>query len=402
MGRPPLPVGTWGAIRVEPAPGGGFRARCRFRDFDGRTRDIERTGKTRGAARAALTAGLVERSAPAGEDITASTRLQAVAEVWRAEKFPDVAEQTRRRYRETLELHILPGLGALTVSECTVSRLDRFLKTISDQAGPSAARSCRSVLSGIMGLAVRHGAAATNPVRDVAGITVTPDEPRALTLDEVAAIRRTVAAWQAGTPADAAKPKRGRPPTQDLLDIVDLLLATGARIGELLAVRWEDVDLDAGTVTLSGTIIRTDEKPARLLRQANPKTKSSERTLLLPRFALTALMRRRFSVTVANVHDVVFPSAAGTLRDPGSVRKQIQKVLTPAGMGWVSPHIFRKTVATVVAADRDLEAAAEQLGHAGGSDVTRRHYVQKANVGPDVRAALDALAPVEEIGAAVR
>ncbi|QGZ16928.1 tyrosine integrase [Arthrobacter phage LittleTokyo] len=390
MARPPLPVGTWGAVRVEPLPAGGFRARCRFRDYDGRTRDVERTGKTRGAARAALTAALTERTAPAGDEITASTRLQIVAEVWTAEKWPDLAENSRKRYRDALEDHILPALGALTIQECSVTRLDRFLKATTAGTGAPSAKVCRSVLSGIFGLAVRHGAAPANPVRDVAGVTATPKEPRALTVEEIRAAREAVRSWQLGEPLKEGAPRRGRPPTQDLLDILDLLLATGARIGEILALRWADVELDAGAVTISGTIVSTDEKPSRLIRQAHPKSSTSRRRLTLPPFAVEALMRRRMAITVANVHDVLFPSTNGTLRDPGSVRKQLAKVLGPAGLGWVTPHIFRKTVASVLDAAEDLRTAADQLGHAG-TDVTRRHYVQKTHQGPDVRDTLEQL-----------
>lgn len=390
MARPSLPVGTWGAIRVEELPAGGFRARCRFRDYDGRTRDVERTGRTRGAARAALTAALTERTAPAGDEITGATRLQIVAEVWCAEKWPDLAENSRKRYRDALEDHILPGLGALTIQECTVTRLDRFLKATAAGTGAPSAKVCRSVLSGIFGLAVRHGAAAANPVRDVAGITVTPKAPRALTIEEIRAARAAVRSWQLGEPLKEGAPRRGRPPTQDLLDILDLLLATGARIGELLALRWADVELDAGAVTISGTIVSTDDKPARLIRQAHPKNSSSRRRLTLPPFAVEALMRRRMAITVANVHDVLFPSTNGTLRDPGSVRKQLAKVLGPAGLGWVTPHIFRKTVASALDAARDLRTAADQLGHTG-TEVTRRHYVEKTHQGPDVRDTLEQL-----------
>ncbi|WPM94284.1 integrase [Arthrobacter phage Marchesin] len=389
MGRPPLPVGTWGAIRIEQIPA-GYRARARFRDYDGRTRDVEKTGRTKGAARAALTAALNERTAPAGDEITASSRLQVVAEIWRAEKWPDLAENSRKRYRDALEDHILPGLGALAISECSVTRIDRFLKATAASTGAPSAKVCRSVLSGVLGLAVRHGAAQTNPVRDVAGITVTPKEIRALTVDEIQAARAAVRAWQLGEPLKEGAPRRGRPPTQDLLDILDLLLATGARIGELLATRWEDVELETGHLTISGTIISTEEKPSRLIRQGHPKNSTSRRRLQLPRFAVDALMRRRLALTVANVHDVIFPSTEGTLRDPGSVRKQLGKVLGPAGLGWVTPHVFRKTVATVLDAAEDLRTAADQLGHAG-TDVTRRHYVQRTHEGPDARQALEEL-----------
>src|SRR5689334_4858405 len=60
MGRPPLPLGTGGKIRFERA-GSGWCARCRFRDFDGVTRPVERTAATKGAAERALKEALRDR-----------------------------------------------------------------------------------------------------------------------------------------------------------------------------------------------------------------------------------------------------------------------------------------------------------------------------------------------------
>ena len=120
------------------------------------------------------------------------------------------------------------------------------------------------------------------------------------------------------------------------------------------------------------------------------KNSPSRRDLLLPSLAIHALIRPPLAVTVANVHDVIFPSTEGTLRDPGSVRKQLAKVLAPAGLGWVTPHVFRKTVATAIDAAEDLRTASDQLGHAG-TDVTRRHYVEQTHMGPDARHVLENL-----------
>ncbi|QUC01184.1 site-specific integrase [Cellulosimicrobium cellulans] len=404
MGRPPLPVGTWGTVFVTALPRGGYRARTRFRDYDGVTRLVERTGRTKNAARSALTTYLTERSAPAGDDITADTRLRVVAEVWHAEvRARDLAAGTVRRYREVLDDHVLPGVGGLLVREATVSRLDAFLKGVTTRVGAPTAKLCRTVLSGTLGLAVRHGAAAANPVRDVADITVTRPESRALTLEEVATLRAAALAWQEGRPikptSGYVEPARGPRRADDLLDIVDVLLATGARIGELLAIRWTDVELDPdhAAVTITGTIINVKDDVGRwhLERQAHPKTSTSRRRLLLPRFATDTLLRRRVTQPAGNVHDLVFPSRNGALRDPNNVRKTWRKVRDQAGFGWVTPHTFRKTVATLIDANADLAAAAGQLGHAGTS-VTARHYVQKTHSGPDVRSVLEAIVPRDE------
>ncbi|GMA24746.1 hypothetical protein GCM10025864_25050 [Luteimicrobium album] len=227
----------------------------------------------------------------------------------------DLAINTVRRYREVLEMHALPAVGNLRVREATVTRLDGHLKAVADGVGPPTAILAQTVLSGILGLAVRHGAAATNPIRNVAKIHSKTPDPRPLTLEEVETLRVCVISWQERE-TTSGRPKRGRPPTRDLLDVVDLMLGTAMRIGEVLVLRWDDVDLDEGTLLVTATVVREDQerRPRKLIRQEHPKTTTSRRRL--PRFVVDMLMRRRVEQTGENPRNLVFPSAVGTLRDP--------------------------------------------------------------------------------------
>lgn len=388
MSRPPLPVGSWGDISVA-RNGEAWTARARFRDFDGVTRQVTRSAKTKGAARTALLDALTARTTPATDDLTPSTKVAVLLEQWHAEHTADKAAQTKARYRDAIRAHLTPGIGQLSVSECTVPALDRFLKTVAVHSGASAAMMCRVVLTGAFGLAVRHGAVKTNPVTHTAPIRRAQKEPRGLTPDEVLQVRQAIGEWQKGIRPDGTR-RAGRPPAQDLLNVVDLMLGTGARVGELLAIRWPDVDQQAGTLDITGTIVRRATKPATCFRQDHPKTSSSRQRLMLPGFALDALTRQAVLLPAANVGDLVFPSEVGGVRDPNSVRKQLTKALTPVGLGWVTPHVFRKTVATVLDRETDLSTASAQLGHAG-TGVTSRHYVERAAMGPDVREVLDRL-----------
>lgn len=74
---------------------------------------------------------------------------------------------------------------------------------------------------------------------------------RALTVEEAQALRAGLQQWQ------QTKDAQGRQRPQDLLDVVDIMLATGCRIGEALGIRWSDVDLSAtpATVTINGTLV---------------------------------------------------------------------------------------------------------------------------------------------------
>ena len=90
-----------------------------------------------------------------------------------------------------------------------------------------------------------------------------------------------------------------------MADIIDLMLATGCRIGEILALRWSDLDLDGDlpTLTVSGTIKTETGKGT--YRKATPKTDSSRRTVVLPRFA-AELLRVRREFATPNENDAVF------------------------------------------------------------------------------------------------
>lgn len=388
MSRPPLPVGTWGEVDVVTTTR-GWTARARVRDFDGRTRQVARSGRTKGSARTALLDALAERTTPDTAELTPSTRLDVLMTKWLEDTGPDKSTNTRKRYREVIALHLSPGMGSLTIAETTVPAVDRYLRAVAEHTGQATAKHCRSVLSGAMSMAVQHGAARTNPVTQTKPVRAQKVEPRALTEAEVATVREAVRDWQNGLRPDGTK-RQGRPPTQDLLNLVDIMLGTGARIGEILAVRWSEVDLTAGTMHITGTVIRTDAKPAVIERQSHPKNSTSRRRLFLPRFAVDALMLQSVEAPAANVGDLVFPSVAGTVRDPASVRKQLTKVLAPVGLGWVTPHTFRKTVATALERGADLSTAASQLGHSG-TDTTRRHYVEQTHAGPDAREVLTSL-----------
>ncbi|MDQ1059107.1 hypothetical protein QFZ23_003008 [Arthrobacter globiformis] len=161
-------------------------------------RAIAKSKNDRGSkAEQALISALKERAMPAGEDITADTRMNRLAEVWWVEfKDQDRPINTQRRYREVLDSYVCPGVGGLAIREATVSRLDRFLKATRTQHGNGSAKLAKTVLSAMLGLAARHGAIESNPLRDVTKVPVNRNEVRALTVEEAAALRAGLYQWQ--------------------------------------------------------------------------------------------------------------------------------------------------------------------------------------------------------------
>ena len=411
MPRPPLALGAWGhisrtAVRrdgrdtylvtvagkhylpndtelTDPIPTDLFVARCRFRDFDGQTRKVEAWGKSGAAAERALVAALTDRSAPSDDELNPDTSISRLAAKWMAEvDAGTLATNTQERYRGVIDDYVVRGLGAVRIREVTVGRVESFLKAIGERHGQPSARLARTVLSGMFALAARHDAAPRNIVRDSAAVRVVSKEVRALSVAEVRALR-------VGLRNDS-KAVRG-----DVPDVVDAMLATGARIGEVLALRWEDVSLggDVPTVTISGTVVRI---PGRgLTVQDHPKSAAGRRRLRIPPFLVEILLRRQVNQLEPTSFNVVFASSAGTLRDPTNFRDQWRDARERLGMPWVVPHTFRKSVATVLATTEDTRTAANQLGHAGTA-VTEKHYLVRTHEGPDARAVIEQFADMDE------
>ncbi|WFE38021.1 site-specific integrase [Micromonospora sp. WMMD998] len=377
MARPPLPIGTWGAIRTEKLGPNRYCARTRFRDHDGKTRDVEATDTTGPAAIRALKVKLRDRVTPNDDEITRDTHVSVLARLWLDEITAEerVTPQTISRYEISVRVSIEPALGELRIREATAGRLDRFLRKIAEDR-PSAAKGAKVVLGQMFALAVRRGALTANPVRDTGRLRNPRRKVVALEVKQLHEVREAIQNWQQPAPG-----KSGPRPTGDLADIVDLMLATGARIGEILALRWEDLDLAAErpTLTICGTIVYLKGKG--FFRQEWTKTDAGFRTVVLPRFAVGMLMGRKLNAA-DNPHDAIFASRRGTWLSPQNVRRQWRQARADAGLEWVTPHTFRKTVATLIDKEADTKSAAAQLGHAT-EQITNKHYIVKPALAPD-------------------
>ncbi|RBY76806.1 site-specific integrase [Geodermatophilus sp. TF02-6] len=365
MGRPPLPLGTHGAIRCYKT-GTGYRARTLARDYDGRTRAVERWGKTRAAAEAALELAVRERAhTQADEQLTADTRVAVLAEAWYS-SLADLSPTTMQAYRDRLDRQILPGLGQLRIRELTVGILDRHLRLVATDHGAATTKMTRSVLSGICTLATRHDALPHNPVRDVGALAAPArSSPRALTVPELKQLR-------------AALTYDEQAIARDLPEFIDLMMATGMRIGEAAALSWADVDLDAGTVHVRATIARITGKG--LIRKST-KTDTGLRSLVLPSWGVHTLRNRaaRSDRSAQGPQDApVFPAPLGGWRDPSNTQSDLRVAFDKAGFDWVTSHVFRKSVASVMDhAGLSARAAADQLGHANTSMTTDVYFGRK-------------------------
>lgn len=310
--------------------------------------------------------------------LSASHRFSEARALWR-KQLTTLLKQGRRSprtldtYRSTINNFVSPAFDEVRLGEMTTPLVDAFIAKVRDEVGVSTAKLCRSVMSGIMGVAVRKGAVGANPVREVESIeAVTTKVPRAMTGAE----RR---AFLAHLRADEYAVRH------DLPDLVTFMLATGVRIGESLAVLWSEVNLDAGTVEISSTIVRVTGEG--LLRKTT-KSSAGQRILALPSWAVS-MLRDRFMTGVRLDHPV-FPDVFGNFRDPNNTLKALRLARgDDESMSWITSHTFRKTTATILDdAGHSARRVADQLGHARPS-MTQDVYMGRKVQNPEAAAALE-------------
>ena len=326
MARAPLELGTWGRVWVGPegtlrkGKPASYRARAMYRDFDGVTREVVAKGRTRSAAEARLLSKLRERAAARhGGSLKSTDRFSVAADLW-FNQINEMVEDGRRSpgtrdaYRRKLDGHVLPALADVRLAEISTPLVDNVIQSVKKRVGPPTAKSARTVISGVLSLAVRHGAISTNPVRDVGSIPARPKRrPRALDEDE-----RT--AWFALLAADP------RAVAADLPDLTAFLLATGVRIGEALGLLWAEVNLQVGEVEITHQVTRI--KGEGLVR-IGTKSAAGERVLRLPSTSLAMLERR--SARGVRPDEPVFCDALGNFRDPNNVRRDLRRARSPFG-----------------------------------------------------------------------
>ena len=134
-------------------------------------------------------------------------------------------------------------------------------------------------------------------------------------------------------------------------------LATGLRRGELLGLKWEDIDLEKGNLRVKRQIARIDGKVV----EAPLKTKNAYRTLPLAEDTIAVLKQQKKKTGSS---PWVFPSPTGGPISPDSVLHMLHRVLKRAGLPRVRFHDLRHTFATLALQNGvDIKTVSGMLGH---------------------------------------
>jgi integrase len=249
-------------------------------------------------------------------------------------------------------------------------------------------RNIKGVLRKICALGVRLDVLQSNPAEQMGNFKrpePTVYAPSSRDLDE---LRAHIVAF------DERPGRRGPKSGELVLDVMNLILATSARISEAVGIRLDDVDLvsDPPTVTIAGQVV--EGRGQQKHWDAHTKTESGLRRIVVPDFILP-MLRTRMERAVRDGSPYLFHTRNGTPNGAQDVHRTLRAVREWANIPRdMIPHAMRKSVATTIAQDEDggMIAAARVLGHKEAR-VTETHYAKRAIDAPDVRHILEKNAP---------
>ena len=147
-------------------------------------------------------------------------------------------------------------------------------------------------------------------------------------------------------------------------------VVTGMRQGELLALKWENIDLEKGIVQVKHNLKRL---PGGGLALKAPKTKSSIRAIRLGAKSVAVLQEHKARLSQEEAKhnglwqetDFVFTSTIGTPIDPSNLIRQFRQLLKQAGLPKIRFHDLRHTAASLMLSNGvEVLAASQRLGHA--------------------------------------
>lgn len=248
-----------------------------------------------------------------------------------------IRESTKTWYRNAFTYHVLPKLGNLRIDRITPHQIEALYASLDS----AKAYKVHRLLHRAFTIARRWGWLASNPCDRVSR---PKHKPRKRSLWNAAQVRTFV---------EAAQP----------YPILVLLVTTGLRIGEALALRWRDIDPDRATLT-----VRESAQRKRKQWVFNPpKTDSGARTVLLPTAAREALQRLRAANPTATEADFVFESQRkrGQPVHATFVYDLLRKTCETAGLPRIRIHDLRHLHASLLLAEGvPIPEVSARLGHA--------------------------------------
>ncbi len=273
--------------------------------------------------------------------------------------YMNTTERTQESYTSIVDCHLIPSLGMTSLTELQAQQIQSYYanKLASGRADGKGGLSARSVVyhHRILSKALDYGVRMGLVVRNVANVVKPPRVAR-VTMN-------TLSSEEVSRFLDAAR-------ETDYFVYFSTLLYTGLRRGELLALRWRNLDFESATLRVVETAYKLGDGRYMI---KEPKTAQSRRTVTLPPSMVELfkvyrtdqeLLRIQLGVSL-NADDFVFIRLDGSPINPNAVTLAFRRIINKAGLKDLKIHGFRHTHASLMlTAGVHSKVVSERLGHA--------------------------------------
>jgi integrase len=322
------------------------RACAKYTDAKGKTRYLY--GKSKPEVRRKLRQALKDKDegiTPGDGEVT----VGAFLDLWLEDMRDVVSKRTRLNHEGIVRLHLKPNIGAKKLARLSSKDIHGLYKSKRTSLSAGRVRHIHVTLNRALKEAVSWQYISRNPASNVKPPKeLAQQEKDVLTPEHV---EQLLAAC------------RG-----DRLEGVYVLGATcGLRLGEVLALRFEDINLEAATLKIKRTVWRNQVNP--------PKTKNSRRTIRLPRIALDALRRHRNKSNGAGEGWLFSTSGGNPIDAANFTHRNWKRMLRKAGLPESTTyHYLRHGAASLLLSQKvPIPVVSKYLGHANPS-ITLRVY----------------------------
>jgi integrase len=330
--------------------------------LDGRRRTVY--GLTRQEASAKLEA-LKRQASDAGAVAMPGKRtMNDLLDAWLAVKAPTLKARTYADYAAIADVYIRPALGAVALARLTPDRIARLYAKWQAAGKGRTARKIHQVLRPALAMAVRWAWLAVNPCERV-------DAPKWQAAPKAVWSRAELAAFLAGTEGHWLRP------------LWLAALGSGLRLGELLALTWDDIDLAAGalSVTKSAQVIAGERVTS------TPKTRAGVRRVTLPGDVVAALRAHRATQAAQRLAapwhgdgpawlggELVFTNPSGGPLRASVVEQAQRRLCAKLDIPRLTPHGLRHCHASLLlAGGLAITDVSKRLGH-GSAAITLKVY----------------------------
>ncbi|MBP7330897.1 MAG: site-specific integrase [Firmicutes bacterium] len=267
----------------------------------------------------------------------------------------NVTPRTHEKYSWHVQ-RLKPLVGDLQLSKLDVLDVKECLKPLNSDVAPRTRKDLYSTLRSAMRQAVDWGILLINPLAGLKTPRMQKKEMNVLNLAEVEQF------------LEAAKAYKHYP-------VIRVLAVTGLRLGEVLGLKWDDIDFVKCTLTVQ----RAADCRRRILKEET-KTESSRRTIELDQETLSVLaahretQKKEKAVPFRKRDGLVFHSQDGRPLREGAIRITKNRILKKSGLRHIRLHDLRHSVATIkLNAGESLISVAGLLGHANPSTTVKTY-----------------------------